>query len=114
MLVRKPDNPDLVDLAREAKAHYEAELAVYRSKTAQQAIAAAPTTSGDSDAETPLAVVPTAKSAHELDPPFPPNDLVPYCANVIGLDKACKDCRFEMIKIVREVGGRRVPRSAYD
>ncbi|KAJ7895749.1 hypothetical protein B0H13DRAFT_1498039, partial [Mycena leptocephala] len=27
----------------------------------------------------------------------------PYPANIFGLDKARRDCRFEMIKIVKEV-----------
>lgn len=35
--------------------------------------------------------------------PMPPNDLVPYKDNLFGMDKARRDCRFEMIKIVREV-----------
>ncbi|THV02562.1 hypothetical protein K435DRAFT_653134 [Dendrothele bispora CBS 962.96] len=34
---------------------------------------------------------------------MPPNELRPYKANIFGLDKARRDCRFEMIKIVREV-----------
>ena len=32
MLERKPDIPDLADLAREAKVHYENELAAYNKK----------------------------------------------------------------------------------
>ncbi|KAJ7292061.1 hypothetical protein C8J57DRAFT_1044173 [Mycena rebaudengoi] len=35
--------------------------------------------------------------------PMPPNDLKPYKPNIFGLDAARRDCRFEMIKIVREV-----------
>ncbi|KAG5644903.1 hypothetical protein DXG03_007455 [Asterophora parasitica] len=37
------------------------------------------------------------------EPPMPPNELVPYKGSIFGLDKARRDCRFEMIKIVREV-----------
>ena len=37
-----------------------------------------------------------------------PNKLVPYRPNVFGLDQARRDCRFEMIKIVREVSGPRL------
>lgn len=37
------------------------------------------------------------------EPPMPPNELVPYKGTIFGLDKARRDCRFEMIKIVREV-----------
>ncbi|KAJ2993958.1 hypothetical protein NUW58_g1681 [Xylaria curta] len=38
-----------------------------------------------------------------LEPPMAPNTLVPYPADLFGLDHAKRDCRFEMIKIVREV-----------
>ncbi|KAJ7700955.1 hypothetical protein B0H16DRAFT_1332585 [Mycena metata] len=41
---------------------------------------------------------------HEpVEVPLPPNALTPYPANIFGLDKARRDCRFEMIKIVKEV-----------
>ncbi|KAJ7742676.1 hypothetical protein DFH07DRAFT_750169 [Mycena maculata] len=36
------------------------------------------------------------------EPPIPPNNLVPYKGSIFRLDKARRDCRFEMIKIVRE------------
>ncbi|KAJ7483182.1 hypothetical protein FB451DRAFT_101262 [Mycena latifolia] len=32
-----------------------------------------------------------------------PNDLLPYKASIFGLDKARRDCRSEMLKIVREM-----------
>ena len=91
--------------------HYESELAVYNNKTArliaQDAAGTGQESSDDSDAEAAHAVVPAARqasaAAQDVDPPFPPNDLVPYRADIFGLDKARKDCRFEMIKIVREV-----------
>ncbi|KAK7454045.1 hypothetical protein VKT23_011558 [Stygiomarasmius scandens] len=35
--------------------------------------------------------------------PIPPNDLVPYKANIFGMEKARKDCRLEMVNIVREI-----------
>ena len=38
-----------------------------------------------------------------LEPPMPPNNLKAYPADLYGLDHAKRDCRFEMIKIVREV-----------
>nr|RBQ86854.1 hypothetical protein FVER53263_13019 [Fusarium verticillioides] len=38
-----------------------------------------------------------------LEPPMPANALQPYTADLYGLDHAKRDCRFEMIKIVREV-----------
>lgn len=39
-----------------------------------------------------------------LESPMPPNALQAYTADLYGLDHAKRDCRFEMIKIVREVG----------
>ena len=39
-----------------------------------------------------------------LEPPMPPNALTAYTPDLYGLDDAKRDCRFEMIKIVREVG----------
>ncbi|KAF2421478.1 hypothetical protein EJ08DRAFT_641341 [Tothia fuscella] len=38
-----------------------------------------------------------------LEEPLPPNAVVPYESDAFGLDVAQRDCRFEMIKIVREV-----------
>ncbi|KAJ5715709.1 uncharacterized protein N7483_012890 [Penicillium malachiteum] len=38
-----------------------------------------------------------------VEKPLPPNKLIPYRADLFELDKARRDCRFEMIKIVREV-----------
>ncbi|KAF4943986.1 hypothetical protein FSARC_14799 [Fusarium sarcochroum] len=38
-----------------------------------------------------------------LEPPMPSNALQPYTGDLYGLDHAKRDCRFEMIKIVREV-----------
>ena len=107
-LARKPDIPDLADLAREAKEHYEAELAVYNKKVRllTQGEAGAQESPDESDAEAApqaVALLPPAPRAADIDPPFPPNALVPYRADIFGLDRARNDCRFEMIKIVREV-----------
>ncbi|OCK80670.1 hypothetical protein K432DRAFT_416534 [Lepidopterella palustris CBS 459.81] len=44
-----------------------------------------------------------AYSEVTLEEPLPPNEVKPYPADLFGLDKARRDCRFEMIKIVREV-----------
>lgn len=42
--------------------------------------------------------------ASELyDPPLRFNALKPYAGSLLGLDRARRDCRWEMIKIVREV-----------
>ncbi|KAK3395072.1 hypothetical protein B0H63DRAFT_63955 [Podospora didyma] len=38
-----------------------------------------------------------------LEEPLPANDVKLYDVDTFGLDKAWRDCRFEMIKIVREV-----------
>jgi len=39
-----------------------------------------------------------------IEKPLPINKFEPYKADIFGLEKAAHDCRFEMIKIVREVG----------
>lgn len=46
---------------------------------------------------------PQRYSGSTLESPLPPNALVPYMADLFGLDRAKRDCRLEMIKIVREV-----------
>jgi hypothetical protein len=38
-----------------------------------------------------------------VEKPLPPNEVVPYRGDLFDLDKSRRDCRFEMIKIVREV-----------
>lgn len=38
-----------------------------------------------------------------LEEPLPPTKVDPYAADAFGLDHAARDCRMEMIKIVREV-----------
>ncbi|KKY14619.1 hypothetical protein UCRPC4_g06666 [Phaeomoniella chlamydospora] len=37
-----------------------------------------------------------------MEKPLPPNKVAAYDPDIFGLDKAKRDCRFEMIKIVRE------------
>lgn len=37
------------------------------------------------------------------EPPFKPNALKPYPASQVGFERARRDCRWEMIKIVKEV-----------
>jgi hypothetical protein len=41
--------------------------------------------------------------AKSIDKPLPANAVQPYDPDVFGLEVAASDCRFEMIKIVREV-----------
>jgi hypothetical protein len=55
------------------------------------------------------AVVPISNQSQALKPieaPLPCNSVEPYTPDVFGLEDAAKDCRFEMIKIVREVSHR--------
>lgn len=47
--------------------------------------------------------VTTKPVIHKVGKPLPPRQLTPYMPTVFGLDEAQRDCRFEMIKIVREV-----------
>ena len=75
----------------------------------QQALQSAPIPTGtatDPNATQPapqqtLAQVVATQQA--LEAPIPPNNIVPYKGNQFGLDAARRDCRFEMIKIVKEV-----------
>lgn len=50
-----------------------------------------------------IAANPEAYREVTVEKPLPPNKLVPYKGDLFELDKARRDCRFEMIKIVREV-----------
>lgn len=85
-LEARESNEDLEEVGKQAKADYEQRLQRYKSvmdqKTARNHVA----TPVDVDGE-----------------PLEPNKVIPYKANVFGLDQAKRDCRFEMIKIVREV-----------
>ncbi|KAK4694378.1 hypothetical protein P7C71_g3198, partial [Lecanoromycetidae sp. Uapishka_2] len=83
---------DLVELAKLAEDDYEMRLAKY--KDAVQ--------SDDKKGTKTIAASSIASRGTE-DEPLKPNKLVPYKASVYGLDQAKRDCRFEMIKIVREV-----------
>ncbi|KIP02679.1 hypothetical protein PHLGIDRAFT_78782 [Phlebiopsis gigantea 11061_1 CR5-6] len=42
-------------------------------------------------------------TARKREPPARPNELVPYSADIIGLDAARWDCQLELAKIVKEV-----------
>jgi hypothetical protein len=46
---------------------------------------------------------PEAYKGVTVEKPLKPTKLVPYKGDFFDLDKARRDCRFEMIKIVREV-----------
>ena len=52
------------------------------------------------------ALVPVSRRSQALQPiekPLPANKVKHYDPDVFGLENAAADCRFEMIKIVREV-----------
>ncbi|THV02549.1 hypothetical protein K435DRAFT_345614 [Dendrothele bispora CBS 962.96] len=128
-LVVKADIPELSELSREANAYYEKQLAIYKKEFEQKdgttpSAAKAPsvesdasdrawevlpstTTTGSADAANAATKkqMPSVKKAppEGPEPPMPPNKLQPYKASIFGLDKARRDCRFEMIKIIREV-----------
>ncbi|KAJ7879687.1 hypothetical protein B0H13DRAFT_1624259 [Mycena leptocephala] len=61
------------------------------------------TENGWSDVDAAPKQVIKVQSCEPVEAPLPPNVLTPYPANIFGLDKARRDCRFEMIKIVKEV-----------
>lgn len=112
-LIPKSDEPELVALAAEARHSYQEQLTDYQNRLAKyedkQAISASNDVSGalavhggentDGDGKTTM----TAIQPEAPLPPMPPNSLVQYKASIFGLDQARRDCRFEMIKIVREV-----------
>ena len=86
-LEAKSSNSDLEELGKQAKEDYETRLERYKSVNGSKAVGVHSKLSADMDSE-----------------PLEPNKIVPYKASVFGLDQAKRDCRFEMIKIVREVG----------
>jgi hypothetical protein len=52
------------------------------------------------------ALVPVSRQLQTPEPieePLPANPVEPYDADIFGLEVAARACRFEMIKIVREV-----------
>ncbi|KAJ7822770.1 hypothetical protein B0H13DRAFT_1659452 [Mycena leptocephala] len=61
------------------------------------------TENGGSDVDAAPKQVIKVQPCELVEVPLPPNVLTPYPANIFGLDKARRDCRFEMIKIVKEV-----------
>ncbi|KAJ7847168.1 hypothetical protein B0H13DRAFT_2238801 [Mycena leptocephala] len=61
------------------------------------------TENGGSDVDAAPKQVIKVQVCEPVEAPLPPNVLTPYPANIFGLDKARRDCRFEMIKIVKEV-----------
>ena len=81
-LTAKVETPEVVKLRTEAKDDYKSKMKRYEE---------------------------SSKSPPNEEP-MPPNDLVPYSATIFGLDKARRDCRFEMIKVVREVNSSATPR----
>jgi hypothetical protein len=103
-------------MAAEAKKHYVAQMDRYQKSlpgpgTESQALAlivpATPseekTENGWSDVDAAPKQVIKVRPCEPVEAPLPPNVLTPYPANIFGLDKARRDCRFEMIKIVKEV-----------
>lgn len=112
--------PQFADLARQAQEHYQSQLAIYEKKKqayeqAQQDAASADSGEGvyqlcrnlvrcAQRSHYPETVLATrAPTAPPPECPLPPNNLEPYSDDIFGLDKARRDCRFEMIKIVKEV-----------
>ncbi|KAJ6479052.1 hypothetical protein C8R45DRAFT_833116 [Mycena sanguinolenta] len=88
---------------QQTKAYYDKQMGEYQQK--QRALQAAPTTTDPKATQpAPQQIAPVVAAQQALpDAPMPPNNIVPYKGNLFGLDVARRDCRFEMIKIVREV-----------
>ncbi|KAF7343734.1 hypothetical protein MSAN_01954000 [Mycena sanguinolenta] len=98
-LTAKNALPEFAELQAESKAYYDKQMVEYNQK--QQALQAASTSTDPNATQPPAPIVPAQQALPEG--PIPPNNIVPYKGNQFGLDAARRDCRFEMIKIVREV-----------
>jgi hypothetical protein len=92
--------PELAELQAEAREYYDKEMIQYQQKTRTDP-ATDPNEGQAASQQTPAPLVPAQQAL--FDAPIAPNNLVPYKGNQFGLDAARRDCRFEMIKIVREV-----------
>ncbi|KAF7317696.1 hypothetical protein MKEN_00857300 [Mycena kentingensis (nom. inval.)] len=117
MLTVKSDIPEFAEMAIEAKTDFTNRTQDYQRKVQSRKALSAPLDAaasvpveGDGTSPAPDAVVPLSTPSPSISSPsgvlvapMPPNELKPYNATIFGLDKARRDCRFEMIKIVREV-----------
>ncbi|KAF7358356.1 hypothetical protein MVEN_00885600 [Mycena venus] len=111
-LVAKPNVPELSEMAAEARKYYAAHTDRYQKSLSGPAAESqvlsltAPSTAseenqnGESDVPEQVAKV---RPRERTEAPLPPNAFTPYPANIFGLDKARRDCRFEMIKIAKEI-----------
>lgn len=89
--------PELEGIAKDANENFEEQTKVYNESL--EALK-----KQESDTSMVRYNSSAAKSPkRKIEKPLPPNKLFPYPATVYGLDKAQRECRFEMIKIVREV-----------
>jgi hypothetical protein len=93
-------------MAAEAKRYHAAQMDRYQKSLPapaadSQALEKSENEGSDVDAA-PKQVI-KVQPREPVEAPLPPNVLTPYPAKIFGLDKARRDCRFEMIKIVKEV-----------
>ncbi|KAK3380771.1 hypothetical protein B0T24DRAFT_664692 [Lasiosphaeria ovina] len=84
-LRRREIDDKLIEYGKSVKEDYDKRIAKYN------------------DFKAAIAKSPQYNNQISLEEPLPPNEVQPYLADTFGLDKASRDCRFEMIKIVREV-----------
>ncbi|KAF4334945.1 hypothetical protein FBEOM_11202 [Fusarium beomiforme] len=92
VLKKAEDQPEIKGMLEEAEKNYNDQLELYAAA------------SGPKDSSEQKSLVKyNPESSGKVGKPLPPNKLVPYAPSVFGLDQAQRDCRFEMIKIVREV-----------
>ncbi|KAJ7351546.1 hypothetical protein DFH08DRAFT_923452 [Mycena albidolilacea] len=106
-LIAKLNLPEFSEMAAEAKKYYAAQTVRYQKSLLGPAVESGTSSliengGPEGDGSTVMQVV--KAGLHEpVEAPLPPNALTPYPATIFGLDKARRDCRFEMIKIVKEV-----------
>jgi hypothetical protein len=82
---------------------YAAEIAKTQIEKEQQYKTAIEAQKTDQDLTALMPISGKPQTLKEIEKPLPANKVVLYDPDVFGLEIAARDCRFEMIKIVREV-----------
>lgn len=104
MTARKDSKADFEKLAAEAQEDYQAKYnqfyGVKQSGESEDVTKLSDIRKQIVEAQKQLSIT---EKGELYDPPLKPNEMMPYDGTLLGLDKALRDCRWEMIKIVKEV-----------
>jgi phage terminase Nu1 subunit (DNA packaging protein) len=82
---------------------YRTEMTDAQTKKKEHYVAAVKKQKELDDAKALVPYSGTLKAVVVIEEPLPANEVNLYDPDIFGLDIAARDCRFEMIKIVREV-----------